>query len=245
MILKSLAKIYRKKLSRIIFNRHKGMVQYGPYKGLMLDGTSNVSEGPLALKVLGLYESQVVKKIKSLKFETLVNLGAADGYMALGPLFNKQCQRSICFEMTEKGRKAVIKNASLNHIPSKNLIVRGIADKTLLTQLHEIGIEPKKCLFLCDIEGAEFEVFSTKLLEYLKGASFIIELHDRHLPEGTTLRKKLINKLPTGANFEILSDTSSQNFKDIPDLENLSDNERALVMSEGRKYFGEWLYIHY
>jgi hypothetical protein len=28
-------------------------------------------------------------------------------------------------------------------------------------------------------------------------------------------------------------------------LEALSDNDRAVVMSEGRKFFGEWLVIEY
>ena len=82
-ISKAMMKQRRKILSRNIFDRHNGTVQHGPYKNMKLGSRSNISQGPLALKVLGLYERQVTEKISQIgKFQTLINFGAADGYMA-------------------------------------------------------------------------------------------------------------------------------------------------------------------
>ena len=242
-ISKAMMKQRRKMLSRNIFDRYNGTVQLGPYKNMKLGSRSNISQGPLALKILGLYEKQVTEKIHQIgKFQTLINFGAADGYMALGPLFSGACNRSICFEMTEKGRESIKINAKLNQINQK-VEVLGKVDDTIIKQLNELKINSKNSVVLCDIEGAEFNIFSTDLFEFLKKSTIIIELHDRLIQDGQDLRKSLISKIPKGLNYEIIADYKSINYFGLKDLEELSDNDRALVMSEGRKFFGEWLVV--
>ena len=244
-ITKATAKVRRKMLANEIFERHKGKVQRGEYKGLLLDGSSNVSRGPLGLKILGFYEKPVVEEIvASSPFKDLVNFGAADGYMSLGPLFAGFCQRSICFEMTQKGRHAVACNAELNHLTEK-VEIRGIVDDRILSHLDEIDVSPKQTLILCDIEGAEFNVLNAKVLNDLRGAKIIVELHDRVMEGGVSLRNALIERLPDGARYRILRSGESLNYKGIEDLDRLSDNDRALVLSDGRKVFGEWMVIDY
>ena len=63
--------------------------------------------------------------------------------------------------------------------------------------------------------------------------------------DGIGLREKLIENIPKDARLEILSYKQAATFEGISDLEELSDNDRALVMSEGRKYFGEWLVVEF
>jgi len=244
-ITKAAAKKRRKMLANEIFARHGGVVQRGAYKGLRLDGDSNVSRGPLGLKILGLYEHLVVDEITaSGPFRDLVNFGAADGYMSLGPLYAGQCQRSICFEMTQQGRDAVAGNARLNGLADK-VEIRGKADDSVMAQLTELDVDPAQALVLCDIEGAEFDVLNEKVLEDLRGAKIIVELHDRIMEGGTALREALIARLPAGARHRLLRAGESLAFADIADLDALNDNDRALVMSDGRKVFGEWLVIDY
>ena len=164
---KAFVKQRRKMLSKKIYDHHNGVVQAGPYKNMKLGDVSNVSQGPLGLKVLGLYESPVVNKISSIgSFDDLINFGAADGYMALGPLFNQSCSRSICFELTEKGREAIKRNAELNNI-AKNVEIRGPADANTINNLKELEINPSKSVLLCDIEGDEFKVFTKDFFDFL------------------------------------------------------------------------------
>ena len=241
---KAMSKIRRKQIATAIFDRYVGVVQRGPYTGLKLGSRSNISQGPLGLKVLGLYEKPVVSELECrAPYTDLINLGAADGYMSLGPLHAGFCKRSICFELTQQGRDAVAKNAAANGLETK-IVVRGKADETLPAQLTALGYDARKSVMLCDIEGAEFDVFTTGTLQFLHGTPLIIELHDRFLPQGTALRNALIARLPTGSSWKILT-SGALSFDGIPDLEQLEDTDRGLVLSEGRKLPGEWLVVDY
>ena len=242
---KAIAKQRRKMLARSIFDRYEGVVQRGPYVGMKLGDSSNVSQGSLGLKIMGLYEKPVVDKINSIKkINDFVNFGAADGYMALGPLFNKSCKRAICFELTEKGRMSVKKNAVMNNI-NDDLIVKGEVNQNIISSLQELNVDPANSVILSDIEGAEFNVFTEEVFSFFRGATIIIELHDKLIKDGHDLREKLIKKIPNGANLEIISLKQSLSFENIKDLEDLHDIDRALVMTEGRKIYGEWLVVEY
>ena len=212
---------------------------------MKLGDSSNVSQGSLGLKIMGLYEKPVVDKINSIKkINDFVNFGAADGYMALGPLFNKSCKRAICFELTEKGRMSVKKNAIMNNI-NDDLIVKGEVNQNIISSLQELNFDPANSVILSDIEGAEFNVFTEEVFSFFRGATIIIELHDKLIKDGHDLREKLIKKIPNGANLEIISLKQSLSFENIKDLEDLHDIDRALVMTEGRKIYGEWLVVEY
>ena len=52
-VTKAFVKQRRKMLSKKIYDRHNGVVQAGPYKNMKLGDVSNVSQGPLGIKVLG------------------------------------------------------------------------------------------------------------------------------------------------------------------------------------------------
>ncbi|MDA9672068.1 hypothetical protein N9T59_00895 [Paracoccaceae bacterium] len=245
VISKAIMKQRRKMLARTIFDRYDGVVQRGPYANMKLGNRSNISQGPLGLKILGLYENIVVEKIASLKeFDDFINFGAADGYMALGPLFNKSCKRAICFEMTEEGRASVKRNAEMNNL-SKDLVLEGEVNSGAVNLLEELKVNPIRSVVLCDIEGAEFSVLTKQVFSFLRGATIIIELHDKLMNDGHGLREKLMENIPKEANLDILSYKQVASFEGISDLEELNDSDRALVMSEGRKYFGEWLVVEY
>ncbi len=239
---KPIVKIRRKAVSRKLFNKYNGIVQRGPFKGLIINGNANTSGGNLGAKLFGVYEQEVMADIERLgPFDDVVNFGAADGYFSLGVLVSKIAKRSICFEMTEKGRAAIVDNALHNNVVEKTVVL-GIADDSAITQLTDLDFDPKKALLLCDIEGAEFSVLTAKLLEYLKGAVLIVELHDRLMDEGLTLREDLILRLPKGANHVVLKSGPAL-WQNIDEIEQLSDNDRALLCSEGRKMLGEWLVV--
>lgn len=241
-ISKAIVKSRRKALANKIFDEFDGVVQRGHFKDLRLQGDSNVSRGPLALKIFGLYEHQVVEEIASSgPFSDLINLGAADGYMSLGPRFAGLCKRSICFEMTEKGREAVKFNAEVNGV-SDSTIIRGIADETLMDQLSELEVDFSSAVVLCDIEGAEFSVLSSDILEAAKQSKFVIELHDRLMEGGLSLRQSLINRIPEDCTHRIIT-AESVPYVGVEYLERMHDLDRSLVLSEGRKVIGEWLVI--
>ena len=239
---KALVKSRRKRVSRALFRRHAGVIQRGPFTGLALDGEANISQGMLALKIFGLYEHVVIEKIRELgPFADVVNIGAADGYFSLGLIKAGLAQRSICFEMTEAGRAAILRNAQRNGVADR-VVILGKADADIAQHLAPTGFAPQRSLVLCDIEGAEFEVLSAEFLKVLSGAVLIVELHDRIHSGKPDRRDGLIANLPAGSRHEIIKSIPAP-WSGIADIEALSDNDRALVTSEGRRAIGEWLVV--
>ena len=81
--------------------------------------------------------------------------------------------------MTDQtGRDSVRQNAELNNLNS-GLEIKGRVDSNIVNNLKEYKLNPKKTVILCDIEGAEFTIFTAELLTFLTGATIIIELHDK------------------------------------------------------------------
>lgn len=145
--------------------------------------------------------------------------------------------------LTQQGRQELANNAKANKLSDQVLILEG-ADDTALDQIAEFRFQPETGLVFCDIEGAEFDVLTPKFLEDFKGATMVVELHDRLMPEGLTLRKELIARLPESAKHSILLGQPTD-WRGIPDIEAMSDNDRALICSDGRKVRGEWLIVTY
>lgn len=237
---RALLKQRRKRLSSAIFDKYGGVVQAGPFAGLKLDGRANISRGPLAIKLFGLYEGAVLQIIEENgPFDDVVNIGAADGYFSLGLLKAGLAKRSICFEITEEGRAAIARNAAENGV-SDRMVILGVADDNVATHLNKANFKASNSLMLCDIEGAEFDVLSPIMLKAVTGALMIVELHDTITSGAGDRREKLISRLPVGyTHREIRSIPPA--WSGIEDFERLNDNDRALVSSEGRKAIGEWL----
>ncbi len=243
-IQKAVVKLRRKRVSRGLFAAFGGHVKYGPFKGLKLGGDANTSAGNLGAKVCGIYEQTLLDRLRVLApFNDVVNFGAADGYFSLGFLVAGMAKRSICFEMTQQGRDAITRNAIANG-QAQAVEVLGIADDTAGPQLRDLGFKADGGLVLCDIEGAEFSVLSKTVLNDLRGATLVVELHDRLMPEGLALREALIARLPKGAHHEVLK-SAPADWVGIPEIEAMTDNDRALVCSDGRKILGEWLIVTY
>ena len=241
---KAATKLRRKRVSRGLFEAFGGAVRYGPFNGLKLGGDANTSAGNLGAKVCGIYEQALLRRLQELgPFGDVVNFGAADGYYSIGLLVAGLAKRSICFEMTAKGRASIAANARANG-QTDAVEIRGIADDTAGPQLRELGFDAAGRLVLCDIEGAEFSVLSQTVLTDLRGAVLVVELHDRLMAQGLALRAALIARLPKDAAHEILT-SAPPDWRGIVEIEAMSDNDRALVCSDGRKVLGEWLIVTY
>lgn len=238
---KAITKLYRKRISKRLFDESSRSVLYGPFKNMKLIPFSHLSSAPLAQKLFGFYEPQVVEFLASQKGkDTLVNLGAGEGYYSIGLLMTGTVKRALSFEIEERGRKAILQNAQQNGI-HEGIEVFGAADANLLSTLLAQGIDPKKTILLCDIEGIEFSVIDEKLIAALSGATYVIELHHFMFQDGEAKVEKLKRMLAPNYDLEIVK-AKPMDWYGIPELEALHDNARALVTSDGRKKQGIWLF---
>ena len=142
---------------------HGLTVSGGPFAGLRYPDTSPLSLVP---KLLGIYERELHAAVEDAiraQPDTIVNVGAADGYYAIGLARRCPEARSVAYEADPAQRDLLSRVAASNGVA---LEINGAATPD---HLREIEAD----LMVMDCEGCERE-----LLEAPLGATVIVELHD-------------------------------------------------------------------
>jgi len=225
-----------KKLSKITNNK----VCSGYYKSTYLK-TNFYSAQDVPSQLLGIYEYQVQEKIihlqKKKKFKYIINFGSSHGYHVLGLIKNKFFKNGIAFEMNSKVRKMLIENVNKNHLDNKISIYK----KANFEELQEIipKKDLKKILFLVDIEGEEFNLFTKENLKYFIHNYLIIEDHEAYFHDKKKINN-FYNLLNNNFKVEKLYQSSKNPFK-IKELKDLNEDEKWLAMSECRLKLQNWL----
>ena len=101
-------------------------------------------------------------------------------------------------------------------------------------------VDPSNTLILCDIEGSEYELINSRFLELFKQSHLIIELHSFN--DNLKYKKEIfLEQVSLFHNFEIHFEKGKK--YNYSELNNYTDNERLLILSEGRAELGQWLYL--
>lgn len=238
---KAVTKLYRKRIARQLFEASSGAVERGPFAGMKLIKFSHISSAPLALKMYGLYEREVLDFLVAQKGRSvLVNLGAGEGYYSVGLIRTSTVDRSLAFEIDEKGRRAIAVNAEQNGVAGR-IKVFGAADALLAKTILAEGVDPATAIILCDIEGAEFSVLDDAFVAAFRNSVFVVELHPFAVSDGEARLAALIARLAPSHDLQRVK-AGNRDWVGIPALEALNDNARALAVSEGRKLQAEWLF---
>ena len=220
--------------------RHGGEVAFGEFAGLRLSDDPWWGGLDASAKILGAYESQVVREVAALsgRGRMLVDIGAADGFFAVGALVGNLFDRVTAFEISDRGRAALTAVARLNGVENR-IDIQAEADAAALARV--VGANPD-AVVLCDIEGAEFDLFDDALLATLAGCSVIIELHGPFDADGAGRRHDLRARALRHFDCRLLHrDPIPVDAFDA--LADLDDATRLLAFGEGRKRRGEWLVL--
>lgn len=214
-------------------------VKYGAFKGLKLSSETWWGSADRASMLFGLYEKEVLDSLQSIskKNTTFIDLGAADGYYGVGVLVSNLFEKSICYEISEKGRKAIKNNAQLNNVLHK-MEIKGIAKNNFYNELPPSALS--NSVLLIDIEGAEFELLDKNTFNAFRNSIIFVELHDWFYDDGLKKLQKLKNdSISTHVITELK--TGARDPSIFPELKKLDDNNRWIICSEGRKQLMTWL----
>lgn len=213
-------------------------IQYGPFKGMKIAKEKSWElEYGLITKILGTYEEKVIDKLIkfSKKNNTFIDIGAADGFYVVGMAFKNFFKYIYAFEINSKSRRIIEINHRLNK-SKQNIKIKNEANYLSLKRIIKLR---KKCTILIDIEGAEFDLLSLKVLKVLKDCHIICELHKFY---GEKKYYDLIENSKKIFKTELIK-RSSYNPSKFKELDSFSDDERLLALSEGRKSNQEWLIL--
>jgi precorrin-6B methylase 2 len=215
-------------------------VKYGPFAGMKIPSEAYWAGPDRAPMLLGIYEQEVVQAIADHRSKkgVFIDVGAADGYYAVGVLLAGWFRRSYCFEISEVGQSVIRRNAEKNEV-SENLIVFGAANPDFYNLIPHDELEG--AVILVDIEGGEFDLLDAAALYALKSATIIVEVHpwvidgDRKVLE-LAERAHLTHRV---SSFK----TGARDPSQFGELNALGDNDRWLICSEDRPVLMSWILL--
>jgi len=165
-------------ITRLTMSQTKSRVQAGPFCGMQYVDQSYWSA--YIPKLLGIYErelSQYIEEAALLPFETVVDIGAAEGYYAIGMAMRLPASRVIAFEMEPMARELLGRLAALNQVSCRVTIEGECTRRTLAATLSESG----RTLVICDAEGGEAFLLDPIRIPKLAACHILVELHDNVL----------------------------------------------------------------
>lgn len=173
---------------KLFINAKNRRVCSGPFKGMTYCGRS---VGIIYPKLLGTFEMELHEIISALiakgKFETIVNIGAAEGYYACGFAMTTKA-RIIAFETIEEGRLAIKEMLSLNDLHGIYEI-KGFCDVDALNKCLTVN-----SLLIMDVEGGEIQLLDPAKIPLLRYQTILVEAHDCIIPNATEIIKSRFSK---------------------------------------------------
>ena len=217
-------------------------VRYGPFEGLKLLEKETWGDDQ-GTKCMGFYEQQVQEalvEIRQTRDRTILfDIGGADGYFAIGSLVRSLYDFVYVFESSSAGRESLEKAAQLNGVRER-IEIHGEATQAGIREVFSSHPELKmeEVVFLVDIEGAEYRIFSNEFLDYLSAADLIIEMHDY------TLGRSKVERFKSAVFSHEVNEIScsSRDPRAHEELDMLMDDDCWLFLSEGLQSM-KWLYL--
>jgi hypothetical protein len=215
----------------------------GPFKGMNLP-LSDVSKRLLSSYVLGSAELElrcIIERLIACKYGTIVNIGAADGYYAVGFARRLPEGHIVAFEAIPELHSVIERTARLNGVADQ-IRIRGRCDfDGLRAELVEATAAP--VLIFVDIEGFETQLLDLKLVPELRFADLLIETHDALVPKCT---ETIVTRLQETHRIErfVARPRTVADFPEnfLPLLPKLFPRLAVDLMDERRMGIQQWLF---
>ncbi len=159
--------------------RNGEYVVSGPFAGMRYVKYSLSSAWPP--KLLGLYEKELhplLARLSKTQFKTIIDIGAAEGYYAVGMACAHPEAQILAFESDAHGQQLIAELAELNGVKGR-VTVGGLCDIERLR--HSLRQDPG-ALIIMDIEGGELDLLNPAEVPELAQCQILVELHDCFKP---------------------------------------------------------------
>lgn len=168
----------RHRLIRLCQRETKRIVRGGPFAGM--NYIHHTIAGCDVPKLLGIYERElhgIIMGLPALGLRRVINIGAADGYYAVGLSKMLPELRVVAFEMDPRSRELLREMAERNGVLPQIEIRR----RCELEDLSNV-VDAVPLLILCDVEGYEDVLMDPEKIEALRSAYLLVEIHDNKNP---------------------------------------------------------------
>jgi hypothetical protein len=220
------------------FVAHHGLeVQGGPFAGMTYPRFA-VERGELVVaQLLGSYEREIAPAIQRAvdrRFEQYVDIGASDGYYAVGFAHSVPSSTVRAYEMNPFPARVCRALAAANGADGP------------LELLGECRIEDLRALpddrssfVLCDTEGAEATLMDPEAVPLLHSASLVVELHAFAVPH---VEQLIVDRFSSTHEIEIVRTEPRYigQFPALMEVPGVTYIDRQVAVSEFRPYPMAW-----
>lgn len=238
-ILRIAAMQRKREIDAEVHARFGGVVQGGPFVGLWLPHEVVWGCGDFSSELLGVYEEELhgeVEKVIARGYPTVIDVGCAEGYYAVGLARRMPETRVVAFDVNPDAQRVCAEAARANGVADR-VEVRGACDRAALLEAVRAGRQRGEVVLLVDCEGAEAELLDPAAMPELVGCDLLIECHDlldRSI--SPTLRTRFSSTHHVETVIEGPRDPNRFDF-----LQSYSSLDRALALCEFRGEMMRWL----
>lgn len=229
------------RIEQILRSKTGGKLGVGPFPSLIYPEFNHKGMLSLATKYLGTFEKEIhplIEQIRTEKYQTVLNIGSADGYYTVGFSLMFPTATAIAWEMDSEFQKITLEVSRANNIIDR-LDLRGYCDANELKSVQSSG----PTLIFCDCEGGEDTLLTQDNLIGKGKVDVIVECHEMFVP-GIT--QTLIDRFSSTHQITRIG-TTARTLADIPKeiLEMLpgSKHEILRTFEEPRLYNMDWLLL--
>lgn len=219
-----------RRVTRAFVRQHGLTVQAGPFAGMRYPEYA-VGRGELVVaQLLGAYEREIAPAIEEViggGYEQIVDVGASDGYYAVGLARRSAASVVHAFEMNPFPARVCRALAAENDVADR---VRMHGECTIETLQ---ALPEARTFVLCDCEGGEDVLMDPGAVPWLARAALIVELHEFAAPG---IEQRIRARFEPTHDVEVIH-TTQRHIADYPalmDTTGISYVDRDLGVSEFR-----------
>lgn len=220
----------------VLRSKTDGYIASGPFQGLRyITDSINSAWSP---KVIGTYEKElwsIVEEIIDKSYKLIIDIGAAEGYYAVGFAYRMQETKVICFESEPNAHLLLQNFAKLNTVDDQ-IEVFGACTPEVLS---EIIYSDQRTVIICDIEGAEYTLLDPKKVPGLKNTDILVELHHFVCPD---IAHIFYERFSETHRIELIQ-TNPRNYQDFPRCLTISKKYAMACMDEDRPCSMMWFWM--
>ena len=166
---------------RFVLKNTQSTVVGGPFEGMryVMDPEERLGFFP---KLLGTLEKElagVINEVIADSYPTIINLGAAEGYYAVGLARSIPTAKIFAFEAIPRHRKLLSEMAKANDVDER-IEILGFCDVGALSEVLDDG---EDCFIIMDIEGDERILLDPFPVPRLSKCFILVEIHEFRFPD--------------------------------------------------------------
>jgi hypothetical protein len=217
--------------------RHGSLeVRRGPFAGMRYPEELLRDSGDAVAKLAGTYELELHEVMSgwiAAGIEHVVDVGAAEGYYAVGLAHASPATTVLAYDIDDAARERCARLAEVNGVADR-VRLGGECTAESLQALPADGVA-----VLMDCEGCERELLDPEAAPRLRDWPILVELHDFIDP---TISPAIFERFAPTHEIDVIEGRSREDL-DLTDLDFLTPAERRLALGERRPGPMRWAHL--